>query len=162
MISYPNSNPGFFIVEGFRIKANGNDNGIFFYSDKANKDNLAMWTKWVVIKDNLIEFPQSDGVKLTYCERCYVIGNEIHHVAQASGTEQGIDCVACKLTTFASNNLHDIPNGGAVLKGGSLDSCIINNTMNVNVQTVFASEEQRTTCSSRRWRSQASTRARGS
>jgi hypothetical protein len=125
---------GFLVIERLTVRGGGDTrNGIFVYGRQADPNKFD-YADWVVIRNNIVEDANEDGIKLTALNKAFVLGNVVRRWARRSDAE-AVDHVAVLNGVTAGNTLTDgNGRGGVVYKGGSLDSCVVDNTIHTNLQ----------------------------
>jgi Right handed beta helix region len=126
---------GYIVVEYMNVRGwGGSDDTIFFYGTRSADFSVFTYVSWIVIRNNNIQGADYDGVKLTICDKCFVMNNTMKYWGQG-GMGEAMDCVACKNGVTANNAITEGNGyGGVIYKGGSIDSCVIGNTIDTNLQ----------------------------
>lgn len=135
----PASGQKYVVVDGFRIEggngaAPNNRGGFFFYTTSANVDHDASWVKWIVLRDNRIARAGHDGIKITLCDRCYLLDNEVIDSGRTNPSEQSIDTLGFNHGVIAGNTVRGATNVAIVMKAGSRHSCAVDNTLVDDIQ----------------------------
>lgn len=112
------------VVDGFWTT--GGKNGIHFGQNGYDYSDM---TANIVIRNNFIENPVQDGVKLNGGDNVYVIGNTI-----VGGKDEGIDLFAINGGTVAYNDVSGNTGTSAAIfaKAGSVNIKIVNNYVHDN------------------------------